>query len=96
MAEQSVTMNPEKLRPETYFGKLADSITRSPEMVTGFSRSRLFIVGGWVYDWGKNNPKRAHKIFWVVLVFHIWVYGLAFHHLDELEPLMELLRKIFG
>jgi len=96
MAVPSVIMKPEELRPETYFGKLADSIAHSPERVTGFSRSKLFTVAGWVYDWSQKNPKKAHKVFWIVLAFHIWVYNLALHHLDELKSLLQALPIVGG
>lgn len=38
----------------------------------------------------------AHKkMTLLVVLFHIWVYGLAIHHIGELKSLMELL-PFFG
>jgi len=39
----------------------------------------------------RKHPKKSA----IVIIFHIWVYGLAFHHIKEIKDFMDLFTKVF-
>jgi hypothetical protein len=45
------------------------------------------VIAGELLILAKAHPKKAL----LVLLFHIWVYGLAIHHIQELRSLYELI-----
>jgi hypothetical protein len=60
---------------------------RRPNEVITDEWTAVSVIASELIILAKAHPKKAI----IVILFHIWVYGLAFHHIQELKTIYELI-----
>ena len=60
---------------------------RRPKEVANDEWMAVSVIAGELIRLARAHPKKAG----IVVLWHLWIYSLAFHHIAELQSLLDLI-----